>query len=214
MLNPTHTVQTGCAHLESTLRRNGFRLLAGVDEAGRGPLAGPVVAAACLIPASVRLEGIRDSKMLSPTVRRKRYWEIIAHALVGVGVVSEHEIDRTNILKASLLAMREAVLALTVTPDLLLIDGPFTIDLPIQQVPVVRGDEQLISIGAASIVAKVTRDEMMCAYDLRYPHYGFKYHKGYPTQAHMAVLEAHGPSPIHRKSFRPVARLASVEKDS
>ncbi len=197
---------------ETTLRQNGFRLLAGVDEVGRGPLAGPVVAAACIIPETVRLEGIKDSKALSAKARRKLFWKIIAHTLVGIGVVSEQEIDRINILRASLLAMREAVLALPVTPDLLLIDGRFGVDLPIRQVPVIRGDEKLISIGAASIVAKVTRDEMMQSYDLQYPHYGFRRHKGYPTRDHLAALDRYGPSPIHRLSFRPVERLVSVSE--
>ena len=182
-------------------------MLAGVDEAGRGPLAGPVVAAACLIPETIHLEGIRDSKALSARVRRKLYRGIIAHTLVGIGVVSEQEIDRINIFNASLLAMKEAVLALSVTPDLLLVDGPFALHLPIHQIPVVRGDQKLISIGAASIVAKVTRDEMMNLYDLQYPHYGFRLHKGYPTHRHLSALEEHGPSRIHRMSFRPVARL-------
>ena len=198
------------SRLERALHQKGFRLLAGVDEAGRGPLAGPVVAAACLIPQSVYLKGIKDSKALNAEVRRKLFWKIISQTIMGVGVVGEQEIDRMNILNASLLAMRKAVLALSVTPDFLLVDGPFGIDLPLPQMPVVQGDAKLISIGAASIVAKVTRDEMMETYDREYPHYGFKYHKGYPTPAHIAALEEHGPSPIHRLSFRPVARLASL----
>ncbi len=196
--------------VESVLHHEGFRLLAGVDEVGRGPLAGPVVAAACIIPAAVHLEGIRDSKALSPAARRKLFWKIISHTIVGIGVVSEQEIDRINILQASLLAMREAVLALSVTPDLLLIDGHLKIDLPMHQIPIIRGDAKVVSIGAASIVAKVTRDEMMTLYDIQYPHYGFRFHKGYPTAAHIAALEERGPSPIHRMSFGPVARFAST----
>ena len=187
-------------------------MLAGVDEVGRGPLAGPVVAAACILPPHIRLQGIRDSKVLTPQARRKVFWNIIAHSLVGVGVVSEQEIDRINILRASLLAMREAVLALSVTPDLLLIDGHLKIDLPIHQIPVIGGDAKITSISAASIVAKVTRDEMMTDYDVKYPHYGFRFHKGYPTEAHIAALEQFGPSPIHRLSFRPVARFSSTVK--
>jgi len=201
-------VENRHTQLESVLRQEGFRLLAGVDEVGRGPLAGPVVAAACIIPSTIHLEGIRDSKALTPGSRRKLFWKIIAHTIIGIGVVSEQEIDRINILQASLLAMREAVLALSVTPDLLLIDGHLKIDLPVHQIPIIRGDAKVISIGAASIVAKVTRDEMMMLYDIQYPHYGFRYHKGYPTSAHMAALEEQGPSPIHRMSFRPVARFA------
>lgn len=186
--------------------------MAGVDEVGRGPLAGPVVAAACMIPEKIHLKGIRDSKLLSPERRKKLFWEIITHTLVGVGVVSEKEIDRINILNASLLAMRKAVLALSVTPGFLLIDGHLKIDLPIPQAPIVAGDSKLISVGAASIVAKVTRDQMMETYDLQYPHYGFRYHKGYPTEAHVAALEEHGPCPIHRMTFAPVARSLRTVK--
>ncbi|MBI3999318.1 MAG: ribonuclease HII [Candidatus Omnitrophica bacterium] len=200
------------ARFESVLHQQGFRLVAGVDEVGRGPLAGPVVAAACLIPRNVHLKGIRDSKALSAQTRRKLFWKIITRTVVGIGIVSEQEIDRMNILNASLLAMRKAVLALTVTPDLLLIDGHLKINLPIHQLAIIKGDAKLISIGAASIVAKVTRDEMMSSYDLQYPLYGFRNHKGYPTRAHIAALEEHGPSPIHRMSFQPVAQFASIGK--
>ncbi|HLD56081.1 MAG TPA: ribonuclease HII [Candidatus Omnitrophota bacterium] len=200
-VNPRHL------DFEAVLHREGFRLVAGVDEVGRGPLAGPVVACACLIPQFVRLQGIRDSKLIAPRIRRKLCREITCRALIGIGVVDVPEIDRLNILRASLLAMRKAVLALPVTPDFILIDGLFKIDLPIAQMPVVRGDEQLVSVGAASIVAKVTRDEMMAVYDQEYPAYGFARHKGYPTEAHLAALEEYGPSSIHRISFRPVSRL-------
>ena len=194
--------------VESRFGKKGIRWIAGVDEAGRGPLAGPVVAAACLIPESVSLEGIRDSKMLSENTRKRLFWDIITRTLVGVSFVSERAIDQLNILKASLLAMRQAVLELPVTPDLLLIDGPYPIDLPIDQVPVIRGDQTFVSVGAASIVAKVTRDALMEALDLKFPEYGFRYHKGYPTAAHLASLKVQGPSPIHRMSFRPVAQIA------
>ena len=196
--------------LESNLRKQGLRFIAGVDEAGRGPLAGPVVAGACLIPEGVKLHGIQDSKKLSPESRKELFWQIICHTLVGVGVVNEQEIDRINILQASLLAMRLAVLALSITPDLLLIDGPFKINLPLEQLPVIGGDEKLISVGAASIVAKVTRDEMMDEYDLTFPHYGFRFHKGYPTEAHFAALDQYGPCPIHRMTFGPLLRFRSV----
>ena len=204
-------MKNGHLRLESALHEEGFCWVAGVDEVGRGPLAGPVVAAACLVSRSFHLEGIRDSKKLSPAKRKKLFWSIITSTLVGVGVVSEQEIDRINILRASLLAMRKAVLALSVTPDFLLIDGHLELDLPLPQMPVVRGDEKLISVGAASIVAKVVRDEMMASYDLEYPDYGFRSHKGYPTPAHLSALETHGPSPIHRMSFGPVARLYPVD---
>jgi len=197
----------GHSPLESTLRKQGFRFLAGVDEVGRGPLAGPVVAAACLIPAGVQLHGVQDSKKLTPEQRKKLFWHIISNTLTGVGVVHEQEIDRINILQASLLAMRLAVLALSTTPDVLLIDGPFKINLPLEQLPVIGGDAKLVSVGAASIVAKVTRDEMMDVYDLEYPHYGFRFHKGYPTEAHFAALDQHGPCPIHRMTFGPLHRF-------
>lgn len=195
---------------EAELRERGFRFLTGVDEVGRGPLAGPVVACACLMPAQVAIAGIRDSKLLSPAARKKLFWSIISHTLVGIGVVSEKIIDQINILQASLLAMREAVLALPVTPDILLIDGTHRINLPLKQIPVIRGDQKLISVGAASIVAKVVRDEMMNVYDLKYPGYGFREHKGYPTPQHIAALEQYGPVAIHRFSFGPVGRTAGV----
>ena len=195
---------------ETDLRKRGFRFLAGVDEVGRGPLAGPVVACACLMPPAVSIDGIRDSKALSPAVRKKLFWNIISYTLVGIGVVGEKTIDRINIFQASLLAMREAVLALPITPDLLLIDGPHRINLPLKQIPVIRGDQKLISVGAASIVAKVVRDEMMIVYDRKYPAYGFREHKGYPTPRHIAALEQHGPTEIHRFSFGPVSRLSDM----
>lgn len=191
---------------EAELRKRGFRFLTGVDEVGRGPLAGPVVACACLIPSHIFINGIRDSKMLTPAARKKLFWKIISHALVGIGTVGEKIIDRINIFQASLLAMREAVLALPVTPDILLIDGMHPINLPIRQIPVIRGDQKLISIGAASIVAKVVRDEMMNVYDLEYPAYGFRDHKGYPTPQHIAALARYGPTAIHRFTFAPVER--------
>jgi ribonuclease HII len=208
-LSKTCIVMVNQRHLgyEALLHQEGFRFIAGVDEVGRGPLAGPVVACACLIPITVQLDGIRDSKSVTPQARRKLHREITQRALIGIGVVDHDEIDRVNILNASLLAMRKAVLALPITPDFILVDGIFKIDLPIFQMPVVRGDAQLVSVGAASIIAKVTRDEMMAAYDEEYPAYGFRHHKGYPTEAHIAALEKHGPSLIHRRSFRPVARF-------
>lgn len=197
--------------LESDYRRRGFRWIAGVDEAGRGPLAGPVVAAVCLIPPAVELSGIRDSKQLTEKSREKLFWEIIKRSVVSVGVVDEREIDRINILQASLLAMKQAVMGLPRTPDILFIDGNFPIDLPIEQKPVVGGDRKLISVGAASIVAKVTRDAIMKEMDHVYPDYGFKKHKGYPTPDHLELLQRLGPCPVHRTSFQPV-QLASQSK--
>jgi ribonuclease HII len=203
-------VTLGNLALESYFFKRGTRFLAGVDEAGRGPLAGPVVACACLVLPHVQIPGVRDSKQLSPKVRKNFFWEIISKTLVGVGIVGEQEIDRINILNASLLAMRHAVLALTVTPEILLIDGNRTINLPIDQIPVVRGDDQLFSVAAASIVAKVTRDEIMMNLSKKYPQYGFEKHKGYPTKAHVEALNEFGPSSIHRMSFGPVERSAAA----
>ena len=196
--------------LESYFYERGIRWVAGVDEAGRGPLAGPVVAAACLVSSGVKFQGVRDSKALSPRVRKKVFWNVITQGMVAIGVADEAEIDRLNILRASLLAMRRAVLALPVTPDLLLIDGNFKIDLPLDQVAIVRGDARVLSIAAASVAAKVTRDEMMLRYDAQYPQYGFRIHKGYPTRAHRDALEMWGPSPIHRMSFRPVEEASAA----
>lgn len=200
---------------ERLFLENGFRRIAGVDEAGRGPLAGPVVAAAVVLPPySPLLDSpeIRDSKSLTPRMREKNYWEILAQARVGIGIVSEKEIDELNILRASLLAMRKAVLALSATPEVLLIDGLHGLgELPLEQVPIVDGDCKVMSIAAASVLAKVTRDRMMEDYDTQFPEYGFSKHKGYPTAEHLNSLRAHGPSPIHRRSFEPVARLVHAE---
>jgi ribonuclease HII len=202
------------ASFERLFQKNGFRRIAGVDEVGRGPLAGPVVACAVMLPDSSPLldsTDIRDSKSLTPNMRKKKYWEIISISRVGLGVASEKEIDRFNILQASLLAMKRAVFSLSSTPDIILLDGLHAIPgLAVEQVPIVNGDCKSISIAAASIVAKVTRDKMMENYDQEFPQYGFSKHKGYPTAEHLASLGRHGPSPIHRKSFAPVARLIEI----
>ena len=199
---------------ETELYRRGFRYPTGIDEAGRGPLAGPVVAAACVFPEGKKIEGIKDSKQLTPARRKELFWQILSQSLVGVGIVSEQEIDRINILQASLLAMRRAVFSLPITPDALLIDGPFKINWPLTQFPIIDGDDKVFSIGAASIVAKVTRDHLMNDYDLKYPQYGFRSHKGYPTPVHLRALETYGPSPIHRKTFAPVAKYFSAPEIS
>lgn len=179
--------------------------LAGVDEAGRGPLAGPVVAAAVIFRRKVSLPGLDDSKKLSPRRRENLFGKIIRQALVGIGRVSESVIDEVNILQATRLAMREAVLALPQTPGLLLIDGRIRLDLPVPQKGIVRGDAQSAVIAAASIVAKVYRDHWMRELDPIYPHYGFARHKGYPTRSHLQALRLKGVTQIHRKTFRPVA---------
>ena len=184
-------------------------ILAGVDEVGRGPLAGPVVAAAVLFRKKDPIPGLNDSKKLSPAVRRKLFGQILAQASAALGVVSESVIDEINILKATCLAMRQAVLMLPCTPDLLLIDGNIRLNLPIRQMPIVGGDGRSASIAAASIIAKVYRDHRMEEIDRLYPAYGFAIHKGYPTPYHLRMLRLKGPSSVHRKTFRPVSEILS-----
>lgn len=186
--------------------------IAGVDEAGRGPLAGPVVAAAVLFRRKAYLPGLNDSKKLSPKIRESLFREIARQAVVGIGCVSESLIDAMNIFQATRLAMCQAVLAIPRTPQLLLIDGKIHLDLPLPQVGIIRGDGQSAAIAAASIVAKVYRDSFMRELDKIYPDYGFATHKGYPTEYHLRMLGLKGASPVHRKTFRPVAdTLGSVE---
>lgn len=181
--------------------------LAGIDEAGRGPLAGPVVAAAVIFRRRLSLGGLDDSKKVSPKLREVLFRKIVSEALVGIGQVSEFLIDQMNVLQATRLAMREAVLALPQTPTLLLIDGRIQLDLPLPQMGIVRGDAQSAAIAAASIVAKVYRDYRMKELDKLFPDYGFARHKGYSTREHLRALEAQGASAIHRKSFQPVREV-------
>jgi ribonuclease HII len=190
---------------EREARNSGFLRIAGVDEAGRGPLAGPVVAAAVVLPADFSVDGVNDSKKLTAGRRRRLFDAIYAQAAaVGIGIVDAVEIDRINILQASLLAMAMAVDNLQPAPDCLLVDGLFTIDRPLQQQALKKGDARSISIAAASIVAKETRDRLMHGYHQQYPQFGFDRHKGYPTQAHKAAIHTWGPTPIHRRSFKGV----------
>jgi ribonuclease HII len=186
----------------------GYSCVAGVDEAGRGPLAGPVVSAAVVLGENFPDIGIMDSKKLSPKKRELLHGIIMDRALgVCVGLASHHEIDTFNILRASLLSMSRAVKGLSVKPDYLLIDGRFSIESPIDQRAIVRGDSLSVSIAAASIVAKVTRDRIMADMHRLYPGYGFDRHKGYPTKLHKEALAALGPSPVHRYSFKGVVFL-------
>ena len=188
--------------LEQHARSRGFPLVAGVDEAGRGPLAGPVVAAAVILPEGLRIPGVDDSKKLSPETRERLFDIINAQALaVGIGTASPEMIDRINILQATLHAMQEAVLALSPRPDFILIDGISQIDSAIPQKTVKKGDSKSLSIAAASIIAKVTRDRLMRELDAIHPGYGFAGHKGYGSAAHLEAIRQFGPSPIHRKSF-------------
>ena len=188
--------------------------VAGVDEAGRGPIAGPVVAAAVVLPPDCALPGLDDSKRLKPEARESLYRLIVDEAR-GWAVASEtaEVIDRINILQAALRAMAGAVRRLTPAPDCLLVDGLHPVPLPpglhIEQTPVVHGDAQSASIAAASILAKVSRDRQMGEFDRLHPGYGFARHKGYPTPAHLEALKRLGPSPIHRKSFRPIREVQS-----
>jgi len=183
----------------------GFATVAGIDEAGRGPLAGPVVSAAVILPSSFPVSDVKDSKKLTPKKRADLYEKIYEHAIsIGIGIVDSIEIDRINILKASLMSMAMSVDNLNPQPDYLLIDGKFKIQSVLPQEPIVKGDSLSISIAAASIVAKVTRDRMMEIYHLYYPHFGFSQHKGYPTRAHKEAIREFGPCPIHRRSFKGV----------
>lgn len=192
--------------LECSLSDRGFTCIAGVDEAGRGPLAGPVVAAAVAFPEGYRNDRIKDSKKLSPKKRETLFFTITAEAdSYAVGIASHIEVDLYNIHQASLLAMGRAVRLLEKPPDCLLVDGRFTIPgLNIEQVPVKSGDESVLSIAAASVVAKVTRDVIMERYHDDFPQYNFAGHKGYPTREHLLAIEKHGPCLIHRKTFRHI----------
>jgi len=183
----------------------GFSRIAGIDEAGRGPLAGPVVSAAVILPASFPVSDVTDSKKISHKKRVYFYEKIYEYAVsVGIGIIDPAEIDRINILKASLLSMAISVENLIPQPDCLLIDGIFQISSNIPQEAIPKGDTLSISIAAASIVAKVTRDRLMVRYDQEYPQFGFSQHKGYPTRAHKAAIQQFGCCPIHRKSFKGV----------
>ncbi len=193
---------------ERAAEQSGYRCVAGVDEAGRGPLAGPVVAAAVVLPGEVSLPGLRDSKKLSPTLRVKLFDQIIGKCLgFGIGRVDENTIDEINILQAALLAMKRAVEQLTVSPDLLLIDGNRDIDCEMRQKTIIGGDDASLSIAAASVLAKVTRDRLMEEYHEQYPQYEFSRHKGYGTRLHRERIQQYGPCPIHRKTFKGVAEF-------
>jgi ribonuclease HII len=193
--------------LEKAARKMGFLRIAGLDEVGRGPMFGPVVAAAVIFPEVCRLPGLTDSKQLSEKLRNEFELEIKASAVAwSVAVIDVDTIDRINIRKASLLAMRTAVERLALGPDYLLIDGIDTIDWPCPQQSVVQGDSTSKSIAAASVLAKVHRDRMLVELDSVYPGYGLARHKGYCSQEHLEALTRLGPTPLHRKSWAPVAQ--------
>lgn len=195
---------------ELDAQRRGFRSVAGLDEAGRGPLAGPVVAAAVILPRRCRIQALHDSKQLSEATRERLYDEILARALgVGLGTANAQEIDDLNILEATRLAMQRALTALARPPDCLLIDAVTLPRVPLPQRPIIKGDALSRSIAAASIVAKVHRDRLMLDYHQDYPRYNFSMHKGYATAEHVSLLNTYGPCPIHRRSFRPVLDCAA-----
>ncbi|NNE57724.1 MAG: ribonuclease HII [Hellea sp.] len=179
----------------------------GVDEAGRGPLAGPVVAAAVILDPANLPSGLNDSKVLSHGVRELLMNDIFVMSSVGIGIAEPEEIDRANILGATMIAMRRAVENLPVKPEAALIDGNKAPPLSCQTRTLIKGDARCLSIAAASIVAKVTRDRLMVEADLRYPGYGFARHKGYATEIHRAQIKALGPCPIHRRSFMPIKMM-------
>ncbi|MDR1533000.1 MAG: ribonuclease HII [Clostridiales bacterium] len=187
---------------EADCRAAGHNFTAGVDEAGRGALAGPVVAGAVILPEDCKIIGVDDSKKLSLRQREARYAEICAAALaIGIGLRDHRVIDEINVLQAANEAMRDAVAALDPVPDVVLVDGYDVPELGVEQLSIVGGDGKSITIAAASIIAKVTRDRMMQAYHAEFPHYGFDVHKGYPTERHIAALKKYGPCAIHRRTF-------------
>ena len=195
------------------LLSQGYSFIAGLDEAGRGSLAGPVVAAAVILPLDnadcpALLNGVRDSKQLSCQARESLYDVIMQHALaVGVGLGSVELIDERNILQATKYAMRSALTQLSTPPHALLLDALLLSDVPLPQRSIIKGDASCLSIAAASIIAKVTRDRLMVQLHAHYPAYGFAQHKGYGTEAHLAALRKHGATPVHRQSFAPVREL-------
>ena len=196
---------------ERMARLCGYRRIAGIDEAGRGPLAGPVVAAAVILPTRCRLSGVNDSKQLSESERERLYEAILEKAIgVGIGSADAGEIDRLNILEATRLAMRRALKHLTPSPDYLLVDAVTIPRMHVPLRPIIKGDALSISIAAASIMAKVFRDRLMITYHQMFPEYDFLSHKGYGTPTHLERLARHGPCSIHRRTFAPVQDVISA----
>lgn len=192
---------------DDELRKREGPLLAGIDEAGRGPLAGPVVAAAVVLPQGVYIQGLRDSKKLTPLQRERLYDEILKIATAtGIGVVSTEEIDRLNIYQATKEAMLRAIKGLQVVPDVVVVDA-MRLPVDINQYVFPKAEDRSASVAASSVIAKVTRDRIMLEYHKQYPEYGFNRHKGYATREHLEALRRLGPSPIHRRSFSPVSSL-------
>ncbi len=196
-------------HFEQAAHEAGFSCICGIDEAGRGPLAGPVVTAAVVLPEGYELAGLTDSKQLTAKKREKLFQQLMADERVqkSIAAATAAEIDELNILRATHLAMARAAQGLPQTPDFALIDGLPVPNFPLPSKSIVKGDSRSLSIAAASILAKVTRDRLMTELDTQYPAYGFAKHAGYGTAAHLAALREHGPCPEHRRSFAPVAQL-------
>lgn len=204
-LFPTSSAIPDMLHFERLARVSGYFAIAGIDEAGRGPLAGPVVAAAVILPEGVELPGVTDSKQLSPDRREELLLMIRERAVsIGVGEAGADVIDRHNILQATLMAMAGAVAELSTPPDYLLIDGITPLPIRTPQRTIKKGDSLSLSIAAASIVAKVTRDRLLDRYEEIYPGYGFSRHKGYGSAAHLRAIATLGPTPVHRMTFRGV----------
>jgi ribonuclease HII len=190
----------------------GYNYVAGIDEAGRGALAGPVVAAAVIFPKDVEIRGIDDSKKLTPSKRESLFDPIMEKSVeVGVGIGDHILIDEINILQATLFSMKKAILGLSTRPDYLLVDGNCSIPVNIPQKAIIKGDSSSISIAAASIIAKVTRDRLMVEYDKIYPDYGFAGHKGYGSASHLSAIAEIGPCDIHRKTFRGVREFVKIK---
>lgn len=194
---------------EQLARSKGFSAIAGVDEAGRGPLAGPVFACACIIPENLFFPGINDSKQLSPKKRAELFLQLTSnsHVIYGIGEASHFEIDQINIYQATIQAMLKAIKKLKMTPDYLLVDGMKLDCINISSEKIIEGDAKSQSVAAASIIAKETRDQRMNEFHEMWPHYGFDKHKGYGTRQHLEAIEKYGPCPIHRLSFKPLKNV-------
>lgn len=198
---------------ERSARKAGYACIAGLDEAGRGPLAGPVVAAAVVLPDGLLIPGLTDSKQVSE-IERDRLFDVVREQAIcfGIGIADERTIDDVNIYQATIVAMERSLEALHPQPDYLLLDAITLPRVPIPQKPLIKGDYRSHSIAAASILAKVTRDRMMLELHDRYPQYNFRKHKGYGTREHLEALDKHGPCEAHRKTFNPVARMLGKDR--
>ncbi len=193
---------------DAKLRQKGYSIIAGIDEAGRGPIAGPVVAASVVLADNIRVKGLRDSKKVPEKERASLFWDVLCAAVdFGVGVVEHDEIDKINILQSTKLAMQRAIGDMETVPDMLVIDAVALPSVPITQISPFKAESKSASVAAASIIAKYVRDRIMLHYHEIYPQYNFIKHKGYGTREHLNLIRLHGPSPIHRKSYAGVMSL-------